>query len=88
MKTIEQIKKDPWFLSRPKPIQQAILSWPPNQYYTLKETGQIIRLHSYEESLKGKCTTCEIVVIKGRNKGVLVFGVKLASLLPHKEPKS
>lgn len=82
MKTLEEIKQDPWFKSRPPAIQQAILSWPPNRLYRLRETGQHVSLYSFVEDKGGKCTTCTVIVQKGHNEGAVVFGIKLTSLRP------
>ena len=82
MKTLEQIKRGAWFISRPACIKQAFLAWPGNQLYLLKSTGQTVSIHSYSERPKGKCTTCKVIVMKGYNKGFLVFGIPLADLEP------
>lgn len=67
-----RVQDSRWYRSRPPYVKQKIDAYPPNKFYKLKSTGQIVRIASYEERVKGQCTTCKVNVTKRYNPEVIM----------------
>lgn len=78
--SMKKILNSEWYKERPRAVQQAIRMYPPGWYKM--NTGQEVRLYSYEENKKGKCKTCKVVVESpfGEHLNRFMFGVPFTDL--------
>jgi len=94
--TLEELKQNTWFKTRPPIIQEAILKLPPICLYKFKDTEKQCYIISFEEPIKDNYTIDEVTVVvqKTGKGGVMdemglgqldtnqVFSVKLDDLEP------
>ena len=86
LKMTDEFFEENWFKSRPDPIQQAFKKYHPYNTYRLKDTGQIVFLHSINEDQGGVVETCKINILPECNRDMFmiearqVFGINLIDL--------
>ena len=75
-----------WVSTRPEVIQKLCTEFPPDRYYLLKSTDQIISIYSYLED-----GTLTVDISNEQNPHIImnrqVFGIKPEDLEEIKQPK-